>query len=74
MSSLERKTIGISVSDDLIEIVELSFDGSRKKIGFKERIILEEGIIEDGRPVKKDELSNILKEVFRKTTFVRGIF
>jgi len=60
----KQSAIGIDISDYSVEALWLSKSGEVLAYG---RIVLEEGIVQDGRILKKEQLAEKLKELFLKT-------
>jgi len=66
MFKLFRKklAIGIDISDYSVEVLRLSKSGEVLAYG---RVILEEGVVQDGKILKKEQLAKKLKELFLNT-------
>lgn len=60
----KKPAIGIDISDYSIEVLQLS---KNKGVLAYNRTILEEGIVQDGKIIKKEKLAEKLKEVLENT-------
>jgi len=61
---VKQAPIGIDISDYSIEVMQLNNDGQLRTYG---RILLEKGIVNDGRIVKPEQLAAKLKQVLHIT-------
>lgn len=63
LNILEKKSIGVDISDYSIEVAELKKIGAIVSIDKLGRIVLPAGIVKNGRIINKEELAKYLKSV-----------
>ena len=68
----QKKTVGVSISDNAIEVVELVHDGAFK-ISSRGRVELETGVIVKGRISDSLKLTASFRELFRNVEFPHEI-
>jgi type IV pilus assembly protein PilM len=68
MKFLSKKSIGVDISDDTIEVVELVKYGGIIKILNQGRVTIGPGIVEHGRIKDEKSLSESIKRVFKKAS------
>jgi len=67
----KNKSLGIDISDYSIEVISLEGPASEPRLLLMANALVEEGIFENGKIVKKDELKKTLKSLLRRPNFGR---
>lgn len=65
MKFLSKTSVGLDISDNSIEVIELSDSGGKYKVESSARISLQDGIVEKGRILNPEFLAQSLRTVFR---------
>ncbi len=63
---IQKKSIGIDIADQTIEVVELAKKGGKAEVSSLGRTLLEPGIVKGGRIKDEEKLVKAVKEAFSK--------
>jgi len=68
ISFIPKKSIGVDIADNSIEVVQLKEVGSKIAVDSFGRVNLQPGIVKNGRIIKEAELAEALRAAFREAS------